>query len=169
MISLHGIMVPVPRQGDYSERELQNVRDFLAITVRTFGGQELCASKMGVSQATVAQLLSGTRNPGAKSLRALAEIQGVTIEGILTGLALRQVTARQDGGVDAANSLNMHHAARALAELYRIPVQDALDAFRELATTLPAEVPATTWFDAGRAAYERRLSGKVIPLRRIEE
>jgi hypothetical protein len=107
----------------------------------------------------VSALVGGTRGLGSRSLRAIADATTVALEDIPSGIALLKLRARVERSADAANEVNRLRAARALSELYAIPVTDTMALYDDLGEFFPVEMPATAWFDVGRAAIERRATG----------
>jgi transcriptional regulator with XRE-family HTH domain len=129
-----------------------------------FGSQVAVANKTGLAQPTVNGILAKKDGVGHKSLLAISQATGISIEDILSGSGAVKLRSRSGPAVDGKNSLNRLKATRALVELFDV-TQDEVEAiFDELGTSLTSEVAPEIWFDTGRAAIERRRRG--LPLTR---
>lgn len=143
----------------YSATERRNVANFFSYAVKWAGTQPKLAEMTGLAQATINGIMNLKAGFGHRSLLEIARVTGVTVEDILSGAGLARLRGR---GTTAAEGVVQQHrtrAARALAELFGLPLSEALALLDSLGLVLPAEVPATVWFDAGRAALERRAIG----------
>lgn len=130
-----------------------------------FGSQIAVANRTGLAQPTVNGILSQKDGIGAKSLWAISQATGISVEDILSGAGAIKLRERSGPAVDNTNALNRLKATRALIELFDV-TQDEVDAiFDELGTSLPDAVAPEIWFDTGRLAIERRRRG--LPLTRV--
>lgn|SRR5512133_459504 len=153
----------------YRAEEVRNVATFMAYAANSlFGSQMALAKATGLSQPTINGIISGAAGPGHKSIRAVAAVTGVSPEEILSGVALVKLTARGENAADGIAQRERMRAIRALSELYDMPYSEVSDVFDDLGIRLPAEVHATTWFDVGRAAIERKNAGLALAINAVE-
>lgn len=151
-----------------SNDEKRNISEFFACASSHWGSQLKLAELTGLRQPTINGVINGTANAGSRSLLALSHITGIPIEEIISGVGVHKLRARAGDPALEQAQLNRLRAARALAELFERPLADMLALFDELGVALPVEVPATTWFDVGRSALERRAAGLELS-RRLSE
>lgn len=153
----------------YRADEVRNVATFMSYVVNSvFGSQMALSRATGLSQPTINGIISGAAGPGHKSIRAVASVTGVSPEEILSGVALVKLSARGKNAADGIAQRERMRAIRALSELYDMPYSEVSELFDDLGVRLPAEVPATTWFDVGRAAIERKNAGLALAVHAFE-
>ena len=146
-------------KASFSTAEQRNVSAFFAEASVFFGSQQAAADACGVSQPTVAGIISQKEGFGHKSLVGISRATGIPVDEILSGAGVIRLRARQNPTLDVASELNRLTATRALSILFGVPEEEISSLFTELGTSLPVQVPAETWFDVGRAAIERRRTG----------
>lgn len=143
---------------------MRNAVEFFRVASEAFGSQLALADATGLSQPTINGIVSERYGAGHKSLLAVSQVTGISVGDILSGAGAIKLRAGSKGTVQTKNDLNRLRACRALAELTEAPLDEIESIFQELGTVLPEEVPAEVWFDAARAALERKRRG--LPLTR---
>jgi transcriptional regulator with XRE-family HTH domain len=154
-----------PLRSTPTNEEKRNVSEFFSCAVAHWGSQLKLAKATGLRQPTINGIINGTANAGSRSLLALADICGITIEDILSGAGAMKLRSRRGDAAHEASMISRHRAAKALSELFEMSLPEALSIFDELGTFLPVEVPATVWFDVGRSAIERKRAGLEVSRR----
>jgi hypothetical protein len=122
-------------------------------------------SIIGISQAMISGVVSGTKPGGGRILKSLSSATGISMEDILSGVGLHKLRAKTESHPSRVQHENRTRAAEALAKLFDMPFDEIVDIFDELGVALPSEVSATTWFDVGRLAIERRKAGLALTRR----
>lgn len=151
---------------DYGPDDSRNIREFVAFAATSWAKSETeLAERCGLSQAMISSVMAGTRGTGIRSLRALSAATSISTEDISSGVGLLKLRARMSSPTGNANDEGRLRAARALAELFGLPITETMSIFDELGVSLPIEVPASTWFDVGRSALERRAAGRAVTKR----
>jgi transcriptional regulator with XRE-family HTH domain len=136
------------------KRALSEFTLFAALKV--MGGHAELAAEAKISRSMVSYVISGTKPAGGKTIRAIADAMGVTVEEMLSGEGLAILRARAAKGTDRIQAEKRKRAASALATLFDLPFRDVDSIFDEHGIVLPLSSPAASWFDIARAYIERR-------------
>lgn len=124
------------------------------------------AEAAGISQSMIAYVLSGTRPAGGKTIRAIAEATGVSIEEMLSGAGLSALRSRASNGLLRDQSDKRHRATEALAKLFNMQFSEVEAIFEDNRIILPSSAPVTSWFDLGRAYIEQRQATGLVPAKK---
>lgn len=86
-------LVRMERARSLGTHELDHVREAIRRLIEQEGSQIAAARKLGVSQPTLSNALSGLRPPGVGLARRLADALGLQLDALLSG---RPTTTRED-------------------------------------------------------------------------
>lgn len=157
-----------PIRSSPSQEERRNIAEFFAAAAAHWGGQLKLEELTGLRQPTINGIINRRASAGGRSLFALSHLTGIPIEDIRSGAGTLMLRARKQDAAKEMAQLNRLRASRALAELFDVPLVEIQSLFDEIGLELPVEIPATAWFDVGRAALERRAVGLALT-RRVGE
>jgi transcriptional regulator with XRE-family HTH domain len=125
------------------------------------------ASRAGVSPGMVSAVISKKKKAGGRTLRGVSTATGIPSEEILSGVGLEKLKSLQQSGDEKTSTEARVRAMQALSLLYDASFDDVVSIFKEIGSVLPSGATATTWFDVGRAAIERRRSCLPLTIPRI--
>lgn len=156
----------MPGQRDIlTAAEANAFADFVAFAAENWaGGQAQLAEMVGVSPGMISLVRSRQKKAGGRTVRGVATATGIPVEEILSGVGIAKLKARLESGTDRKHAEVRLKAAQALAIVLDVSPGDAMAVLDELGVSIPSTAPASTWFDVGRAAIERKRAG--IPLSR---
>lgn len=154
------------RQSDILKpAEAKAFSEFVAYAATEWAeNQSELAAMAGVSPGMISSVISKNKKGGGRTLRGISLATGIPSEEILSGLGLAKLKTKGKSGQERREAEALTKAAQALALICDAEFGDVMAVFAELGSILPKEAPASTFFDVGRAAIERRRAG--LPLRR---
>lgn len=142
-----------------TKEEAEFLAEFVRFAVSESNQSEF-ARRCGISQAMVNYAMNGPKPAGGHTLRRISEATGIPIEDILSGVGVH--TLRSRGMSGDANASARLVAAKALAVLFGMPIDEVMSVLDELGIELSCEASAKVWFDVGRAAIERKQAGSTL-------
>jgi transcriptional regulator with XRE-family HTH domain len=154
----------VSRQGEtLTAEEAKAFAEFVAFAADKWAkSQSELAEKAGVSQGMISIVRSGMKRAGGRTLLGISSATGIPVNEILSGVGLAKLRAGALGSEEQRRAEKRIRACQALAIVFETDFAEFDRLFAEIGLELPTDVPAATWFDVGRAAFERRRAGLAL-------